>query len=113
MSKNQLEFKVQGDSGNLYTVRFEKEGSDLFSSCSCPAGEMGTYCKHRIRLLTGEISKLVSKNESDIANLIKLKAGTELDKILLRLFDREAALESVKKEIKSVKKDLQKFMKVG
>ena len=113
MSKCQLNFTVRGDSGSKYQVTFIKEGNLLVGFCTCPAGEKGTYCKHRIRLLAGEISQLVSKNENDVHKLCELKTGTQLENILNTLFEREAQLDRLKKDIKAVKGELQKFMKAS
>jgi uncharacterized Zn finger protein len=43
-------FLVQGSAEEPYKVTFRKKGNNLSAYCTCPAGENGQYCKHRIEV---------------------------------------------------------------
>lgn len=66
-----LKFVVKGSSGKPYIVSAHGEGESLKIFCTCPAGSKGGYfCKHIASVLVGEISNLLSGEES-----IELLAG--------------------------------------
>lgn len=91
-----LTFKVQGSASDPYTCEFWREGENLSSSCTCPAGEKGMYCKHRLSLIAGEITNLVSKNISDIEVLKKMVLGTDVEKAIKLVKKSEEASEKLK-----------------
>lgn len=77
-----LIFKVQGSAPEPYISEFWREGDNLSSSCTCPAGEKGMYCKHRLNLIAGDVSSLVSKNRSDVEVLKSMIQGTDVEKAI-------------------------------
>lgn len=73
-----LRFTVSGSKGDEYTVIFAARDSEVASSCSCMAGRMGHFCRHRLALLDGDVSDLVSDNAGDVVTLRALVEGTAL-----------------------------------
>jgi len=52
-AQDSVSFSVQGSAPEPYHVLFRRNGANLSAYCTCPAGENGMYCKHRIRILQG------------------------------------------------------------
>ena len=83
-----LEFRVQGSAVEPYTVRFWREGANLRSTCSCQAGARGLACKHRLNLLEGDVTQVVSGITSDVQRLRELCAGSDVESAL-SAYERE------------------------
>jgi uncharacterized Zn finger protein len=65
-------FKIQGSSPEPYMVEITPSPS-LTLSCTCPAGIMGTPCKHRIHITKGYCHDLIDApaNYEEILGAIK------------------------------------------
>ena len=62
-----LELLIESSSsGEHYAVTFTREGTNLRTSCTCPAGQKGIHCKHRLSLLAGDLSSIVGEVPADI-----------------------------------------------
>lgn len=72
-----LDFFVQGSANDPYKVSFWRVGDDLKSSCTCQAGKNGLACKHRLNLLDGDLTNLVSSLES-FSKLQKMIDGSDV-----------------------------------
>ena len=59
-------FLVQGSAEEPYKVTFRKTGNNLSAYCTCPAGENGQHSKHRMNILRGITSGIVSGNEAKV-----------------------------------------------
>lgn len=73
-----LHFVVKGSKGDHYAVSFFGRDGVVTSTCSCMAGRVGQFCRHRIALLDGDVSDLVGDNAGDVVLLRDLVDGTEL-----------------------------------
>lgn len=91
-----LNFKVQGSAPTPYISEFWREGDNLSSSCTCPAGEKGMYCKHRLNLIAGDISNLVSKNVTDVDILKNMVKGTDVENAINLVKKSEKSSEKLK-----------------
>lgn len=100
------DFLVQGSTDEPYRVTFELNGSMLSAYCTCRAGEIGQHCKHRINLLKGDTTAVVSDNLEEAAVVASWLPGTDVDSALKNLRNCELALEDAKKAIKQAKKEL-------
>lgn len=107
---NQLEFEVEGSSGEIYTVTFKQKGANLNAYCTCPAGENNIHCKHRIALMGGDDSNLLSENTADIMRLKTILQGTELESAYKRMHEATNKLDTAKRELASAKKVLTRAM---
>jgi hypothetical protein len=76
--KQRLEFQVQGSAPLPYTVSFERVGDDLKTTCTCPAGQKGMYCKHRLSIIRGEFGTVVSANKDDLTLIPQLLKGSDV-----------------------------------
>ncbi|WP_317201456.1 hypothetical protein [Janthinobacterium sp.] len=106
-----ITFLVQGSSDAPYEVAFTKNSTALFATCTCKAGLMGQYCKHRAIILDGQIEGIVSNNTADVASVVDWLHGSNLAEILASLSTAEAALERAKKHVSDIKKTLSNAMR--
>lgn len=105
-----LEFLIEGSQGDKYRVLFEKSDSNLNVYCSCPAGEKGTYCKHRFALMDGEIDTLLSDNEHDVAKIKEFIKNTDVESAYREVIDTQKQCDQIQNQLKSAKKKLAKAM---
>lgn len=101
-----IRFKVQGSAPEPYTTLFERSGAKLTAHCSCPAGEVGQYCKHRLNILNGIVDGIVSGNESEVQTILLWLKGTDVELALKQVREAEEKLETVKKQLNGFKKKL-------
>lgn len=106
----QLHFLVQGSSANPYEVTFIKDGDSLTAICSCPAGEFGNFCKHRISILDGKSTAISSDNAGQVPLVQEWLSGTDVEEALSELRDIESVAKSDKKAIAAAKKKLARAM---
>lgn len=109
MSK-QLNFTVQGSEPSPYIVTFIRTGNHLRATCTCAAGLIGQYCKHRFNLLSGEVTALVGDNGAEVKELPAMLAGSDVEEVLHELTVAENLLERAKKQASSLKKMLARLM---
>lgn len=107
---NKVKFLVQGSEIEPYQVSFVKSGNNLSAYCTCPAGEHGIYCKHRIRILTGGTEGIVSSNLDDVKIIQSWLPGTDVEESLNSVADAEAKFDEAKKNLSNAKKKLARVM---
>lgn len=73
-----IEFFIQGSAANPYRVLFWREGNNVKSSCNCQAGKNGLACKHRLGLIDGDITNLVSSSADGLNKLLKIVEGSDV-----------------------------------
>lgn len=87
--KNTYEFLYRGDNDN-YWVRFNREGTVVTATCTCPAGEMGQFCKHRIALmLFDETERVLSNNKNEVAEIKEFLRGTVQERVINKVMEDE------------------------
>jgi hypothetical protein len=106
---NKLEFIVQGSAEVPYSVVFKKNGLKLIANCSCPAGEFRQFCKHRIRILSGDPTGIISNNADAISDIIEWVRNTDIERFLSELHKAEMDYEEAKKRVSQCKKSLARF----
>ena len=106
----ELRFLVQGSETEPYRVMFRREGGNFTATCTCRGGEMGQICKHRLNLLKGEAGALVGGNSEQLAQLLEMFVGTDVERAYEKLVEAEAAVEMAKSEFSRRKKALARAM---
>jgi hypothetical protein len=101
---NTVEFLVQGSAPNPYRVVFRKIGLNFTATCTCPAGEVGQHCKHRIRIILGDPTDIVSKNVESVIEVQNWVKGTDVESALDDMLDAEKYFEDAKKRLSLMKK---------
>ncbi len=107
---DKLEFFVSGSRGDVYTIKFEKAGSNLNAYCTWEAGQNGIYCKHRFALMNGEYSSLLSENIDDLPKLKTMMEGTDVEIAFLEVIKLEKIFEMAKADLQKAKKNLARAM---
>ena len=78
----ELTISVKGSSADPYEVTFIKDGDSLTALCSCPAGQYGNFCKHRIAILDGNSKAVVSENADQASTVLSWLPGTDVAEAL-------------------------------
>ena len=63
-------FEVLGSEGDVYRVTFVQASGGVRVSCTCRAGMSGLFCKHRLALMAGDRSRMVSPEKADELDLV-------------------------------------------
>jgi len=104
-----FEFLVQGSGPEPYRVSFRRgSANNISASCTCPAGESGMHCKHRIRILRGIVEGVVSKNTSDVTTVAGWLAGSDIETALQTIDELERQAAQIKNALSAAKKSLSK-----
>lgn len=83
--------KVAGSATEPYELTFIKDGDSLTALCSCPAGEFGNICKHRINVLNGKTDAVSGDNEDEVTRIREWLIGTDVESALNELRAAEQA----------------------
>jgi uncharacterized Zn finger protein len=104
-------FLVQGSAEQPYSVSFSsRESGNLTATCSCPAGLVKQYCKHRLNILMGDVTDIVSGNEERVHTVYGWFAGSDVEAALKEIQRLEEEMEKLKKRLSAAKKDVAKAM---
>ena len=107
----EISFEVQGSGSEPYVVIFVKRSdTNLSAYCSCPAGGRGQYCKHPCTILDGVTEGIVSDNLDAVKIVQSWLAGTDVEKVLIKLRKLEAEAARLKKEVSAAKKEVARAM---
>ena len=106
----ELVFFVKGSSSDGYEVTFIKDGSSLTALCTCPAGQFGNYCKHRIAILDGKSDSISSGNADQALTVTEWLVGTDVEAALSELRAAEKTTECAKEDLAALKKKLARAM---
>lgn len=78
----EINFMVQGSAEDPYEVTFLKQEDRLLVLCSCPAGTNRRHCKHRVAIMNGSASDVVSDNREELATVRDWLRGTAVEAAL-------------------------------
>lgn len=106
----QIKFQVRGSSKTPYEIFFIKDGNSLTAVCDCPAGTYGNFCKHRIAILDGDASAVISDNSSAVATVVGWLQGTDVEAALAELRAAEAGDDAEKRALSAAKRKLARAM---
>lgn len=111
MPTEELELQIEGSTGTVYRVYFLREGSVLKTSCSCPAGERRTHCKHRLLLFAGDDSRVRGDRPSALKQIISaMLQGTDVQSALNSLTQAKVEVSAAEARLKSAKRILDRAM---
>ena len=99
-------FKVQGSAPEPYNVSFAKNENNMTAHCTCPAGNVGQYCKHRLAILRGENPGVVSGNESEINTVLAWLKNTDVEQALADYDEAERRVQDANAKLAKSKKRL-------
>jgi len=104
MSQDTREFLVQGSEPLPYKVLFKKSGEKLNATCTCRAGQMGQLCKHRLSILNGDKSAVVSENTDQVAEVTSWLEGSNVAEAISEVVSLEAEKKRIEGKLKIAKK---------
>ena len=103
-------FLVQGSAKEPYKVTFRMRTNGMSASCTCPAGENGQLCKHRLNLLGGMVDGLIGENSQDIETVVSWLSETGVGFALNEVVQAEEQFEIAKRKLATAKKQLLKIL---
>ncbi len=104
---------VQGDSGSTYAVSFVEGRKGLAMHCSCPAGFNGQICKHRRRLLNGDVTQVIQAGEKAKELLQQIARNPLILSIMEHELTVEKQIAALKREASQLKKQLGRVLEEG
>lgn len=104
---------VQGDSGITYAVSFVGGRKGLAMHCSCPAGFNGQICKHRRRLLNGDVTQVIQAGEKAKELLQQIARNPLILSIMEHELTVEKQIAALKREASQLKKQLGRVLEEG
>ena len=109
------EFKVLSSDGvTTYAVKFSFGAGKLHVYCSCPAGVLGKWCKHKMQLISGDVSGAINTSKvDDFVEVQNWVRSSEFPRLLDALKLAEEEMQSAKAKINNVKKALEKAAQKG
>lgn len=110
MSLSELVFRVKGSSADPYEITFLKDGDSLTALCSCPAGQFGNFCKHRIAILEGDGTAIVSENTDQLPIVIDWLRGSDVGAALSEYRDAEKSRDQPKSVLIAARRKLARAM---
>ena len=106
----ELVFLVKGSSSSTYEVTFIKDEASLTALCTCPAGQFGNFCKHRVTILDGNFDAITSDNADRAPTVTEWLVGTDVEAALAALREAEKIKSTAKKDLAALKKTLARAM---
>lgn len=82
-----LAFDVKGREESPYLVEFWRYNQLFEATCTCEAGSRMKLCKHRLALLAGDASSVVSDNAGEAQHVAELANGTRVARTLKDYFE--------------------------
>ena len=106
----ELVFVVKGSSSGTYEITFIKDGDSLTALCTCPAGQFGNFCKHRIAILDGKSESISGDNADQVPTVTGWLVGTDVEAALAKLREAEKITAFPKDELAILKRKLARAM---
>ena len=106
----QLTIQVKGSSSDPYELTFIKDGDSLTALCTCPAGNFGGSCKHRVAIFDNDAAAVVDGDEGKVAVVVEWLAGTDVEAALQEMRDASAVPNATKASLAAAKKKLARAM---
>lgn len=109
------EFEVQSSDGVAsYVVEFSLESGKLHVYCGCPAGILGKWCKHKMRLVSGDVTGVLGVSEAaGMTEVLGWIRNSEFPRLLDEMKSAEDEMQAAKTKMDNAKKSLEKAAKKG
>lgn len=108
---DKIVFHVQGSAETPYEVVFSlRDGNNITATCTCYAGIMGQYCKHRFMILAGNSTAVVSGNGNDVGTVASWMQGSDIEQAVIEMSELEEEIAVLKKKLSNTKKKIARVM---
>jgi hypothetical protein len=102
------------DGVTTYIVEFLLESGKLRVNCGCPAGMLGKWCKHKMKLVSGDVSGVLGTSKvADFVEVQNWVGKSEFPRLLDEMKLAEDEMHAAKKKLDNVKKALEKAAQKG
>lgn len=102
------------DGVTTYVVEFSLESGKLSIYCGCPAGILGKWCKHKMKLVSGDVSGVLgTSGEDDFVEVQNWVGKSEFPRLLDEMKLAEVEMQTAKTKVDNVKKALEKAAQKG
>ena len=82
--------------------------------CSCPAGKLGKWCKHKMHLVSGDVAGVLGDSGvSDMTEVLAWIKNSEFPRLLNEMKLAEDEMLAAKRKMDNVKKALEKAAQKG
>lgn len=110
----EISFAVQGSAAEPYEVSFiKKPPTTIIALCSCPAGQNGQYCRHRLAIIDGNATGIVSDNRDQVMLVKEWISGTDLENVISEYRDLEERAAEINKALSNIKRKMARIMQNG
>lgn len=106
-------FLVQGSSPEPYEVAFIKKGETVAVLCSCPAAQNGRHCKHRLALIDGDGTAIISDNQHELVGVLSWLEGTDLIRTYAEYKAADIECVQANSRLAAIKRKLARVMHGG
>jgi len=100
-----LRFRIASSQGDEYEVRATAADGRVWITCTCLAGEHGRQCKHRIGLLRGDVTAVLS-GADDVSALAEMVDRTPIAAAMARYDAADGAAAAAKRRLDEAKRHL-------
>lgn len=108
------EFAVWSSDGvTTYAVEFSLESGKLHVYCGCPAGVLGNWCKHKMWLISGDLSGVIDSRTADMFEVQDWIRNSEFPRLLDEMKLAVDEMQAAKTKMDNVKKLLGKAAQKG
>ena len=104
---------VSESSGQAYELLAEPTEHGLLFRCSCAAGAMGQFCKHRNLMITGKFTASPGTNEANIAKFNGWLAISRVGAMQTSIAAAEEEVKQAKKRVTMLKHELGRRLEEG
>ena len=112
--KTNMIIKVISSSGEPYDVHFEFSDNKFTVFCNCPAGIYGKLCKHKTRLLDGDLSILFDNSAQYILYQVhEFDNNSKYNEIMSSYKNLKKEIEEIQKKEKKIKEQIEQALKTG
>jgi hypothetical protein len=98
-----IEFDVRDSTLIECRVTFVKDGANLSAFCTCEMGQREQYCAHRLDILRGDTSSIVSDNIADAASIGQWVVGTDVYSAMLEIEQWEHRAAEAERKLEEAK----------
>lgn len=108
------EFHILSSDGvTLYPAGFSIDERVLSIYCGCPAGLLDKWCKHKMGLISGDVSPFGNVDPAVIDELLTCIRTSQFPKLIDDLRQAEKDVLTAKKKVENAKKALENAAKMG
>lgn len=102
-------FEVLGSEGDVYRITFVQASGGVRVSCTCRAGMSGLFCKHRLALMAGDRSRMVSPElASDLDAVMSWPEFAPIKEQITKLHQVQSQIDELEKVEAGLKKAVAK-----